>query len=296
MATLTSTVIDRVLKKFQERGQVDVLTSGMDATQTSLEYQGFLPNWGPGTRIEIGSETMLVTSNDADNKTAIIVRGWLGTTADTHSSGDPIYINPRFYRSDIMELVNDCLGDLFGQHLYAVDADEFDYNAELIGYEIPTEAVEILRVDGLKDVAAKYWEPVHDWLEMDNANVADFSTGRAIMVRSALPADSSLRVVYSKPFTKVTQESDDLEAVAGLRPYMTDLPFYYAMTRMMADEERNRSSIDAAESHQRAQDTPPFLALRTAQWYQSRYNDRILVARAHQAQETQKSISTAYGS
>lgn len=296
MATLTSTVIDRVLKKFQERGQVDVLTSGMDDSQTSLEYQGFLPNWGPGTRIEIGSETMLVTSNDSDNKTAIIVRGWLGTTAASHDSGDPIYINPRFYRSDILDLVNDCLNDLFGQGLYGVDVDETDYNADLIGYEIPSEAVEIIRVDALKDTSAKYWEPVHDWLEMDNANVADFSTGRAIMVRSALPPDSSIRVVYSKPFTLVTSEADDLEADAGLRPYMADLPFYYAMTRMMADEERKRSNIDAAESHQRAQDTPPFLALRTAQWYQSRYNERILIARAHQARETQKSISTAYGS
>lgn len=294
MATLTSSLIDRILRKFHDRGQVDILDADMDASTTSLSYRGFLPQMGEGVRVEIGSETMLVIEDDSVNNTAVVVRGWEGT-ATTHSEDDPIYVNPRIYRVEVLELINDSLEDLFGRDLYAVGSEEIIYDPGLIGYNLPADLVEILRVDGLKDDSAKYWEPIGDWLETDNTDTTDFASGKAIMLRTALPP-GAFRVIYSKPFTRVTDETKDLEADAGLRPYMVDLPYYYAMNRLMVDLERHRSQIESAEGHQRSQDSPPFLALRTGEWYQARYEDRVIIARNHLSKEVHRARFTGYGS
>jgi hypothetical protein len=77
---------------------------------------------------------------------------------------------------------------------------------------------------------------------------------------------------------------------------MTDLLFYFAMNRLMVDSERGRSQMKSAQSHQRAQDTPPFLALRTGEWYQARYNERIISARSHLIREVKRIRGTGYGS
>lgn len=295
MAT-AKTQIDRVVKGFRERGNPDILAANMTSGAGTLSYTGVLAGWGPGTRIEIGTEIMLVTDVDYINKVATVTRGWLETTAVAHNAGEAIFITPRILRSDILDLFNECLDDLLGRGLYVVDATELTYSSGLIGYDLPAEALGILRVDALKDANAKYWEPIYDWLEMDNASTADFTSGRALMMRVALPFGARFRVVYKKAFTELTAETDDLGSVAGLRPYMEDLLFYYATSRVMVDLERHRSQIEAAENHQRAQDSPAFLALRTGEWYQARYRERVKTALAHQSIETKNVRGTGYGS
>jgi len=294
MPTLTSTVIDRVLKGFRILDQPDVLATAMNSSVTALNFQGILNAWGPSTIAEVGSELMLVTEVDDTNKIATVIRGWLGTTATTHAQNAPIYINPRMLRSDVLTLVNECLEDMFGRDLYAVNATTIIYNPAIIGYSLPDEVIDVLRVDALQDSAALYWLPIADWIYVDNADTGDFSTGKALMLRTALPP-GEFRVVYSERFTQVA-EADDLEAVGGLRPYMTDLPFYYAMNRLMVDSERSRSKMKAAEQHQRAQDSPPFLALRTGEWYQARYADRVNTSRATLLKETKRLALAGYGS
>lgn len=295
MATLASTVIDRVIRGFRRHDNPDVLNGDIDDSATTLTYTGVLSGWGPGVIIEIGSELMLVTAHEPSSNSVTITRGWLGTTAVAHSNGDAIYIGARADRGPILDLFNDCIEDMVGRDLYAVDATEITYNPSFIGYNLPSTVLDVLRVDALKDDAAKYWEPVFDWLYVDNASTSDFANGKALMLRAALPP-GSFRVVYAKAFTRLTSESDDLETTVGMRPYMTDLPFYFAMNRIMVDLERRRSQIESAESHQRAQDAPPFLALRTGEWYQARYEDRVKNSRARLLKETKKLRVSGYGS
>lgn len=294
---LASTVIDRVVKGFRARSNVDVLATAVDTTVTSISYSGIIDDagWAPGTTIEIGSEMMMVLEVDTNNNVATVSRGFL-STAVSHNANDLIFINPRTVRSDVLDLFNDAFTDMFGEgDLFAVDAQTFTYDPTLIGYPLPVEVVEILRVDALKLDFAKYWEPVRDWLEIDNADPNEFANGKAIMLRTALPP-GEFRVIFSKAFNPLTDESEDLEIDVGLRPYMLDLPFYYAMNRMMVDLERQRSQIESAQSHQRAQDVPPFLAIRTGEWYQARYADRLKAARSILMKEAKKDRMTGYGS
>lgn len=295
MATLASTMINRTLKGFRKHDQPDVLATAVNASTTSINYLGILNAWGPTTLAEIEEELVLVTEVDSTNNIATVVRGWLNTTAASHDVDSPIYLNPRMERSGVLDLFNDCLHDLFGQELFAIETTELTYSPLTIGYDLDADAIEVLRVDALTQTAAKLWEPIYDWELVDNAH-SDFASGRAIMIRSSLPTGALIRVVAAKPFTQLTAEADDLEADVGLRPYMLDLPHYYAMNRLMVDSERQRSQMQSAQNHQRAQDSPPFLALRTGEWYQARYNDRVRSARAYLKKETKRVRGTGYGS
>ena len=134
------------------------------------------------------------------------------------------------------------------------------------------------------------------WQYLNNAPAGDFPNEKALINRVSLPHDSELQVTYARAFNPITAENQDLEVDILLRPYMVDLLFYYAMNRLMVDQERQRSRIEGAQNHQRAQDVPPFLALRTGEWYQARYDDRAKSARKRLMDEVGASIGTGYGS
>jgi hypothetical protein len=184
---------------------------------------------------------------------------------------------------------------MYGRDLYAVDTLEVTYDSGMIGYDLTTEAIKVLRVDALDDSLSGYWKTISDWYLMDNAP-AEFPSGKALMSRVSLPAGAAMRVTYAKAFTQIAAAADDLESGIGLRPYMNPLLYYFAMNRMMVDLERRRSQIEAAQNHQRAQDTPPFLSLRTGEWYQARYDDRVMTAKKRLMDETKRVSATGYGS
>lgn len=294
MVTLASSVIDRVLKKFQSKDTPDILDGAMDTATTTVSYRGFLPAWGPGTVIAIDSERMLVVQVNEPNKTATVVRGYDGTTATTHSLSARIYLEPRGDRSEVLSLINDCLSDLFPE-LFKVATQEVVYSATAIGYEIPATAYRVLRVSALMNISANLWEPIYDWHIEDQA-ASEFPSGRAIMLNVSLPSGSKFRVKYGTTFTRASSEADDLEATCGLSDYMTDLPYYYALSRMLPAEEQLRSEIRSAQNHQRAQDVPAFLALRTGEWYNARYLDRKAAAMKIQTFVVGRSIGSGYGS
>ncbi len=291
---LASTVINRVLKGFRQLDQPDVLNVAITTTsEKTLTFLGILQGWGPSTVAEIDSELMLVT--EVNGSVATVVRGWLGTTPATHLIDTAIYLNVDMMRSDILDLMNESIGDLLSHDLHAIDTVEKTYDSTKIGYDLDSAVKKILRVDAQTDASASLWDPVFDFFLVDNAP-DEFASGKAIMLKSSLPFGALFRVVYSKDFTDLEDETKDLEVDAGLAIYMTDLPFYFAMARLMVDSERHRAQIVGAVNHQRAADSPPFLALRTGEWYQARYLDHINTARARLRMETRRPMGTGYGS
>jgi len=291
-------VIDRALKGIRLYDQPDVLDANITtAGQTTITYLGVLSGWGVTTVAEINNELMLVTSVDYGNKIATVVRGWLGTTAQASvTAGAPIYLNPRLMRSDFLALINECLDDLMGHDLYATDVASFVYDPISIGYNLDSSLSKVLRVDAQTDAQAGLWEPIYDWHVQDNADTTEFASSKALMLRASLPFGAKVRVVYSKPFTSLADDTEDLEANAGMQDYMTDLVYYYIMRNLMVDEERRRSQMESAQNHQRSQDSPPFLSLRTGEWYGARYLDKIRTARARLRKETAVPMGAGYGS
>ncbi len=297
MATLTSAVINRVLNKFRYKDPVLTLNGAIDTVQTDPIVNDFLPSIGVGSIVQINDEYMMVTATSGTGPMSLtVVRGWLGSTKASAADGDAVYVNPRVLGTEVFDFINECLDQLYPR-IFVVDTDtSLTYSGTIIGYELPANVGFMIRVDGEMDSVAKWWKELKDIRYIPQADTTDFPNGKALMLHASMPKSNKIRVIYAKPFTRVAATSDDLEAVGGLQTYMIDLPYYYAMHKLMAIEEVDRSDSSGASSHQRAQDVPDFLALRTADWYKARYRDLLENARTRQQFEVKRGLNVGgYG-
>jgi len=263
-------------------------------TTTVVTSGNFDEKYGKGTILEIESERMMVISYATPNAT--VLRGVFGTTAVGHTAPVDIYIDPRLdsIRTDILDLFNNCLVDMYPM-VYVASSQTFTYNASVIGYELDAAANEVFAVTGrVGDATDKNYGVLRSWKKMTGQDTGVFTSGKAIMLHTAMPNGAPFRAHYEAQFTKLTDESDDLEADAGLRPYMVDLPYYFALSRLMVTEEQERSDTGTAVAHQRAADVPAFLALRTGDWYAARYSDLLENCRATLWRENDRSMGAGY--
>lgn len=284
MPVLVSDVITRVNEKFRYRDPVLPLAASIDNSQTSLTVNDYLPVIGLGNVIKIGNEYMLVTATSGTGPmTLTVIRGWFASTKAAHTQDDPVY-QPRVYDGEILDFINECLDSLYPE-VYAANNEELSYDGNTIGYELPLDTGFVLKVIAQNDPRAKYWQTLADWTFENDADTSDFSTGKALNLRSAAVHGANFRVIYASPFTRLTLVTEDLEADAGMDSYMTDLPYYFIMSRLMAQEEAEQTDASGAERHQRAQDVESYVALRTGDWYRARYNDKLNRVKLRQAKE-----------
>jgi len=289
-------VIDRINGQFSYTDTVLPLAAAISSTSaTTCTVTDFVPAIGPGDVVRCEREYMLVTAVAGTGpKTLTIVRGWLGSTAATHVIGSGVFV-PRVFDRDVMDLINECLDSLYPA-LYTRDVVTLSYNGNAIGYDLVAAVGHVLAVDAQEDSSAKFWRELKDYRYIPNASTADFPSGKALMIRQATVHAASVRVIYAKPFIRVDAVADDLQVDAGMYLYMTDLPYYYAMSRLLAGEEVDRADSEGASQHQRAQDVQPFQALRTGEWYLARYNDILRNCRDRLAREISSFAIGGYGS
>jgi len=289
-----STVINRITKAFNRHDNADILAVSMNNSTTSLTYTGILPAWGPGTVIEVEEELMMVQTVDTTLKTATVIRGWLGTTAASHNSNLPIYVNPRVSRDDILNLFNDCLTAVFPA-IYKVSTTTASYDTNTIGYNVPSDVSKILSITYQLNSTAEQWEQIGDYELVQNLATSDFAGGNAVMIRKSLPSSASIRITYASPFTRFTSESNDMTSHAGLEEYMTDLLFYFSMNRLMVQEELENTQKKNAQQHQRAQESPAFLSVRTGEWFQARFEELLQDCKNRLHLENKPFIMSRYG-
>src|SRR3970040_58390 len=162
MVVLVKNLVDRIAKSFRVSDSMGILKAGIGSDEESLTFTEILPNLGPGTRIEMGTEMMAVLETFQTSGTVKVLRGILGTTKTNHLVGEEFFIDPRIYRSDILVLINDALNAMYPT-LYDIGEDTFDYLTSIIGYDLPSDADGILQVRALVDSGANYWKRISDW-------------------------------------------------------------------------------------------------------------------------------------
>ena len=295
MAILASVLVDRVLRNFKYRDPFLTLNAGINNSETSVDVNDIMPNVSTGSIVLINEEYLMVTNTSGSTPmTLTVVRGWLGSTAATHALGDPVYINPRVLVPDVLDFFNEAIGLMYPK-LYAVDVDTFSFSGSIIGYGLSADVGFPLQVRYEYDPQSDLWKTAYDWSYDSKADTTDFANGKALMLHVSAEHGAGVRVIYAKPFTRIAASSDDLIAVAGLQDYMTDLLFYYTMARLMTLEEVKRQDPDTAQSHQRSTDVPDYTGLRTADWYQRRFEDLLDSYAARLTIEYPKRTGTGYG-
>jgi hypothetical protein len=238
----------------EERNKLAV---ALNATGTTATFTYELKAIREGAIVEVDSELLYVWDVNVANKTATVERGFNGTTAAAHTSGTICTINPRFPRNQIMEAFNDDLADLSSpmNGLYRVKSLDISYNGSDTMINLPSvnDVIELI------EVRLRYKSDDYPMIRrtsiIRNLPTTDFGSGIALKFNEATRS-GNLRVTYKAPFNKVTQETDNLQTVAGFPLSAEDILVMGAEIRLMAPREMKRNFVESQGDTRRANEVP----------------------------------------
>lgn len=243
-----STIVDRTLRQIlsgtvEERNK---LSAAINATTTSVVLSYDIGGLRAGIVFQIDSELFYIWEADAGNKTLTVERGWNGTTAATHATGAIVTVDPRFPRAQVLEAINAELDDLSSpmNGLFQVKTIDVDYNGTdtLLNLSSVQSIVDIISVS-VRYTSTDYPMVRKYKLVRDLPN-DDFTAGYGIKFEQPVRA-GRLRIVYKAPFTNITNESQNIQNIAGLPASCEDILQIGAQIRLVSPREIKRNFTES---------------------------------------------------
>jgi hypothetical protein len=270
MATTLTSMIDEVSMNLsgytltQDRStylKTAVTTTTSPSTSPTSLSLGSTDNVGKGI-IEIDEELLWIDTYDRVGNTATVApygRGYLGTTAATHTADTKVTISPTFPRFTIKRAINDTINAL-GSSIFAAATTTITSNAAVAAFKIPATGDSlnirnILAVAYQSIGASKEWVPIRSWRFDNNANTTAFSTGQTISIYDRVPSGRTIQIVYSKDPTVFTTTIDatyttltainnqDFATITGLPESCKDLTILGATYRLLTNLDPARASM-----------------------------------------------------
>lgn len=240
--------------------EYDTLGTLLNDSETTVNFTHDTAGIVAGSIIEIGTELMYVFSMNASTNNATVQRGFRGTTAASHSSGDLVTVNPKFPAQLVLNAINDELADLSSPQngLYQMKTVELTFNAAQDGYNLTGVTDDILSIYQVtySDVGAEASEPViSSWTLRRDRNTSSFASGYALVLHDDGWPGQTVRVQYKTGFAALSATSTALSTV-GLHSEGYDLPALGAALRLMSTRPVRREFIDEQGSSRRADEVP----------------------------------------
>ena len=189
-----------------------ITTTTSSSASPLIVSLGSTDNVGKGI-IEIDEELMWVDSYDRISNTATIApygRGYLGTTAATHTLDTRVAISPTFPRFSVKRAINDTI-DALSSTIYAVKTTTFVFNPAINTYAFNNLSIKnILGISWQSIGPTKEWIPVRHWDFDPIASTTVFGTGaQTVTLNDSIVAGRTVKVMYAgnaEPFTSDSQE------------------------------------------------------------------------------------------
>jgi hypothetical protein len=199
---------------------------------------GSTDNVGKGV-IEIDEELLWVDSFDRISNTATIApygRGYLGSTAVTHTADTKVTISPTFPRTSVKRAINDTIRSL-GANIFAVKSTSFTFNAAQSTY-----AFNNLNIKNIITVSWQSIGPSQEWVPIrryDFDSTADTTAFGAYAQTITLGADApmpgrTVRVVYAADPEAFTTNAQDYVTQTGLPESTRDVAVLGAAYRLLS--------------------------------------------------------------
>ena len=214
-----------------------VTTTTSSSTSPLVLSLGSTDSVGKGV-VEVDEELMWVDSYDRVANTATVApygRGYLGTTAATHTADTKVSIAPTFPRFNIKRAINDTIRSL-GASIFAVKTTTFTFNAAQSTY-----AFNDLNI---KNIISLTWEaigPTQEWVPIrrwDFDSVADtdtFGSGAQTVTLGEAPIPGrTVKVVYATDPVAFTTNAQDYVTQTGLPESTRDVVILGAAYRLLA--------------------------------------------------------------
>jgi len=228
-------------------------TTSSSASPTVLSL-GSTDNVGKGI-VEIDEELFWIDTYDRVGNTATVApygRGYLGTTAATHTLDTKVTISPTFPKFSIKRAINDTIKGLSGI-LFAADTTTITYSSAVSTYRLPTTG-NSLGIRNILSVAyesvgpSKEWIPIRSWRFDSNANATSFTSEQTISIYDMITSGRTIQIVYSKDPTAFTSNSEVFSTQTGLPESCRDLVVTGSIYRLLANLDPARAAMVSAQA------------------------------------------------
>lgn len=229
----------------------DVTSSASTMTLLGGPFEDGL-NFSTGL-VEVGEE--LVYAQSFNRTTGVYsgcLRGWRGSTAVAHVTGEIVRTNPPYPRIAVKKAINDTLRalDLFAVKTVDITTTGTDR------YSLPADCERVLHLS-LSPIGQvnEAWIPVNQW-SVINDPAGAFESVKTLDLPAYLYGQT-LRVVYAAEPTPLASLSDNFATVTGLPEWAREIVIYGAMWRLVSMPDLSRIQGIGVDQAVQAQTSPP---------------------------------------
>ena len=217
---------------------VSTLTSS--STSPTVLYLGSTENLGKGI-VEIDEELLWVDSFDRIANTATVApygRGYLGTTAATHTADTKVTISPTFPRHVVKRAVNDTIRAM-GASIFSVANTSFTYNSAITTYAFANLNIDnILTIMWQEVGPSKEWIPVRRWswdsfAEPTSFGYASTDDVQTVTIGDYITPGRTVKVVYATEPIAFTTNAQVFTTQTGLPESCKDVVVLGASYRLL---------------------------------------------------------------
>jgi len=204
-------------------------------TQTSLSL-GSTESIGKGI-IEIDDELLWIDTFDRVANTATVApygRGYLGTTAATHTANSKVTIAPTFPRFSVKRAINDTIRAL-GSSIFAAKTTTFTFVGAQNTYDFDGLNIQnILDMSYQSIGATKEWIPIRRWRFDSVADATTWgATAQTVSIYDYVTSGRTVKVVYATDPTEFTTDNQVFTTQTGLPASCKDVVVLGASYRLL---------------------------------------------------------------
>lgn len=234
---------------FQQDRATHLVTAVTTTTSTSASplilSLGSTDSVGKGI-LEIDEELLWVDSFDRVANTATVSpygRGYLGTTAATHTADAKVTISPTFPRFSVKRAINDTIRSL-GASIFAVKSTSFTFNAAQSTYAFNNLDIKNILTVSWEDIGpSKEWRPLRRWDFDSTADATAWGAGAQTITLGEAPISGrTVRVVYAADPTAFTTNAQVYTTQTGLPESTRDVVILGAAYRLLTFLDPARAS------------------------------------------------------
>jgi hypothetical protein len=244
--TTLSNMIDEVLINLSgytfQQDRTTYLSSAVTTTTSSSASPlvlslGSTDSLGKGI-VEIDEELLWVDSYDRVANTATVApygRGYLGTTAATHTADSKVTIAPTFPRFVVKRAINDTIRAI-GASIFAVKQTTFTYNAAVTTYELDNL--------NIQNIITMHWQevgPSKEWLRVKRfdfdayPDVATWGAGaQTVTIGDYITPGRTVKVTYATAPAAFSANTDVFTTVTGLPESCKDVVVLGSIYRLLS--------------------------------------------------------------
>jgi len=263
---------------------INILDATINASVTSITLSDSFNTIGKGMVVAIDDELIYIRDSDPGSRTLNpVIRGYLGTTAASHTAGAIVEIGSRFNSFAIKRLLKQEIAswptEIFREAYVDVPMTESIVGYDLSGFNTSVDDFRFpLQVKMSpatnSNTTANKWITADGWRIERGLPTTTFPSGNAIIFDRGWSRTARVTVAQSFNLT-LFNSSTDLETNCGLYASIMDIPAMGAAWRALSSRETKRTFTEAQGEPRKAEEVPPMYQMQAARAMKALRDERL---------------------